>query len=422
VSFAATRARRLRSSITRSWPGLDKLPGYSEQRGRPGSQTVPLSGENGRKVYGHFASRMDDNGSVVNRHEKLKRIGSVKRATRGARPRRFAGTVIAVILAGTAVAVALAAPDGHGTHQLVHHPPAGPLSGLRLYVDRRSPGAVQVASWRAVGDTADAAVLQRIAGQPIARWFAGGDPNPRAAAAALVNAAGAARSVAELVLYYIPGRDCHGYSSGGAATGAAYIAWVTQIAQGIGGREAVVVLEPDAVNQAADGCLPHSDGVVRYRLLSQAIRILKSNPRIRVYLDAGNPGWLPVPRIVGPLRRAGIEQADGFSLNVANFHTTRESISYGRSISRALGGRHFIVDIGRNGNGPPPGAFGTASWCNPPGRALGTAPTTSTGDPLVDALLWIKSPGESDGACHPGDPPAGEWWPAHALALARAAR
>ncbi|MEO9119524.1 MAG: glycoside hydrolase family 6 protein, partial [Solirubrobacteraceae bacterium] len=58
----------------------------------------------------------------------------------------------------------------------------------------------------------------------------------------------------------------------------------------------------------------------------------------------------------------------------------------------------------------------------PPGRALGTAPTTNTGDPLVDALLWIKSPGESDGACHPGDPPAGEWWPAHALALARAAR
>lgn len=352
----------------------------------------------------------------------MTRTGSVRQAARGARPRRFAGTVIAVILVGTAVAVALAAPDGHRTRQHVHHPPAGPLSGLRLYVDPRSPAAVQVASWRAVGDTADAAVLQRIAGQPAARWFAGGDPNPRAAAAALVNAASAARSVAELVLYYIPGRDCHGYSLGGAAAGAAYVAWVNQISQGIGGRAAVVVLEPDAVDQAADGCLPHRAGVVRYRLLSRAIRILKSNPYVRVYLDAGNPGWLPVSRIVGPLRRAGIGQSDGFSLNVANFHTTRQSISYGRSISRALGGRHFIVDVSRNGNGPPPGAVGTASWCNPPGRALGTAPTTNTGDPLVDALLWIKGPGESDGACHPGDPPAGEWWPAHALALARAAR
>ncbi len=349
----------------------------------------------------------------------MKRTGSVRQATRGARPRRLAGTVIAVILAGTAVAVALAAPDGHGTHQLAHQPPAGPLSGLRLYVDRHSPAAVQVASWRAVGDTADATILQRIAGQPTARWFAGGDPNPRAAAAGLVNAAAAARSVAELVLYYIPDRDCHGYSSGGASTRAAYIAWVTQIAQGIGDRAAVVVLEPDAVDQAADGCLSRGARVVRYRLLSQAIRILKSNPRVRIYLDAGNPGWLPVSRIVGPLRRAGIGQADGFSLNVANFHTTRDSIAYGRSISRALGGGRFVIDVGRNGNGAPVGAPGTASWCNPPGRALGKAPTTSTGDPLVDGLLWIKAPGESDGACHPGDPPAGAWWPAAALALAQ---
>ncbi|MGH7487297.1 MAG: glycoside hydrolase family 6 protein, partial [bacterium] len=56
-------------------------------------------------------------------------------------------------------------------------------------------------------------------------------------------------------------------------------------------------------------------------------------------------------------------------------------------------------------------------WCNPAGRGLGSRPTTNTADPLVDAYLWIKSPGESDGACN-GAPPAGEWWADYALGLA----
>ncbi|MFD5102266.1 glycoside hydrolase family 6 protein [Streptomyces albidochromogenes] len=38
-------------------------------------------------------------------------------------------------------------------------------------------------------------------------------------------------------------------------------------------------------------------------------------------------------------------------------------------------------------------------WCNPPGRGLSNRPTTATGDPLHDAKLWIKIPGESDGLC-----------------------
>lgn len=76
-----------------------------------------------------------------------------------------------------------------------------------------------------------------------------------------------------------------------------------------------------------------------------------------------------------------------------------------------------MVDTSRNGNGPL-GAAGQDAWCNPPGRALGTPPTTRTGDPLLDAYLWIKRPGESDGSCR-GGPSAGTWWPEYALGLAR---
>ena len=59
------------------------------------------------------------------------------------------------------------------------------------------------------------------------------------------------------------------------------------------------------------------------------------------------------------------------------------------------------------------------AWCNPPGRGLGTRPTTATGSVTVDAFLWIKLPGESDGPCN-GGPAAGTFWPDGALALARA--
>ena len=82
-------------------------------------------------------------------------------------------------------------------------------------------------------------------------------------------------------------------------------------------------------------------------------------------------------------------------------------------ISRRLGSAHFVIDTSRNGRGPK-----GVEWCNPPGRALGTRPTTATGSPLIDAYLWIKVPGESDGTCRNG-PPAGRWWPRYALGLAR---
>ncbi|MER5876786.1 glycoside hydrolase family 6 protein [Streptomyces sp. NPDC001910] len=39
-------------------------------------------------------------------------------------------------------------------------------------------------------------------------------------------------------------------------------------------------------------------------------------------------------------------------------------------------------------------------------------------EPALDAYLWIKRPGESDGECE-GGPAAGQWWPEYALEPAR---
>ena len=281
-----------------------------------------------------------------------------------------------------------------------------------FWVDPASSAAQQSQLWEREGRTQDATVLKRIADEPVALWPAGEiDPAP-AIKAATASASHEGRT-ALFVAYNIPHRDCGQHSAGGAADADAYRAWIGKFAEALGGAKALVVLEPDAVAHLVDGCTPAEYEEEREQLLGEAIARLKQQPHTKVYLDAGNPAWIREPwKLVEPLKRAGIADADGFSLNVSNFQTDAATKKYGLQLSGDLGGKHFVIDSSRNGNGPLPGA-----WCNPPGRALGTRPTTDTGEPALDAYLWIKRPGESDGSCE-GGPDAGQWWPEYALSLA----
>lgn len=293
---------------------------------------------------------------------------------------------------------------------------ASPAPGSPFWVDPSSPAALQMRQWQRQGRTKDAELLKRIADQPAALWPAGDDPAPAIREA--TKAAEQEGRTALFVAYNIPHRDCGQHSAGGARDAGAYRDWIDRFAHAIGGTKALVVLEPDAVAHIVDGCTPRRYHAEREQLLREAIGRLKAQPHTKVYLDAGNATWIQEHwRLAGPLRRAGIAEADGFSLNVSNFQTDEATKAYGLLLSERLGGKHFVVDSSRNGNGPLNGDRGTA-WCNPPGRALGTRPTIETGEPALDAYLWIKRPGESDGECR-GGPAAGTWWPAYALGLAR---
>jgi endoglucanase len=293
-------------------------------------------------------------------------------------------------------------------------PGAAVGDGGGFWVDPDSAAAHQVTAYREQGRDADATLIERIAGRPQAVWLHGADPGPTVRAT--TEAAARSGRTAVVVAYHIPHRDCGAFSSGGAPDAAAYRAYIDSFADGLGERGAYVIVEPDAVAAAVAGC-PGVDLDERYALLSYAVQHLAARPRTRVYLDAGNAGWVPDPgRLVDPLRRSGVGAATGIALNVANYRTDADTSAYGHRLLAALGGHpHFVVDTSRNGNGP---YDGPDSWCNPPGRALGTPPTTRTGDPLLDAYLWIKRPGESDGSCR-GAPPAGQWWESGALELAR---
>jgi len=288
-----------------------------------------------------------------------------------------------------------------------------PLALRPLYVEPHGPARSQAVAWKRSRPD-DAALIARIAEQPQALWLGDWLRDVRGTAAARVRAARNAGSVPILVAYNIPHRDCGYHSSGGAASASAYRAWIAQLARAIGDAPAAVVLEPDAL--AGIDCLPKSDRAERIALIRDAVTRLSALPQTAVYIDAGNSSWIPAGRMARRLKAAGIDRARGFALNVSGFEPTARATAFGHAVSRRTGGARFVIDTSRNGVG----ADGGGEWCNPSGRAIGELPSTSTGDPLLDAYLWVKRPGESDGSCNDG-PPAGVWWPEYALGLVQRA-
>lgn len=275
-----------------------------------------------------------------------------------------------------------------------------------FYVDPNSNAATQAAAWQS-SRPSDAAKMSVLAAQPTAKWFGGWSGDIQSAVHDYVSTAASAGKIPMLVAYNIPQRDCGGYSAGGASD---YTSWIGGFARGIGNSKAIVILEPDALAQMS--CLSSSDQQHRYDLISGAVSVLKSNPNTSVYIDAGHSGWVDVGTMAAQLQKANVGSADGFSLNVSNFETTANESVYGAQISSQIGNKHFVIDTSRNGSGS------NGQWCNPWGATIGNKPTTQTGNNLVDAFLWIKTPGESDGTCN-GGPSAGTWWPDYALNLVK---
>ena len=284
---------------------------------------------------------------------------------------------------------------------------SNPFSSGRVYVDPHSQA--RQAAEAASGD--DATVLRRVADTPTAIWLtpeAWPQQQVEAHVRRIATAARDADRVALLVVYGIADRDCQGGESAGGLPPDAYRDWVGAVADGARGiGTTVAVLEPDAVADAGQ-C---ADADSRLALLHDAVDTL-ADAHVTTYVDGGHSDWVDPEEMASRLERAGVGDARGFATNVSFYADDARERAYAEAVSQALGGSHYVIDTGRNGNGSD------GDWCNPPGRALGRTP--AAGDGSLDAFLWIKPPGESDGTCN-GGPPAGQWWAERALDLARAA-
>jgi endoglucanase len=314
--------------------------------------------------------------------------------------------LVAIPLLASLVGLAASAPAP------AQRPAEAARAGVRLYVDPDSPAARQGRLWDSARP-ADAESMRWLGRRSWAHWFGDWTPDVRREAARLVHRARRSRAVPVLVAYDIPARDCGGFSAGGAGSETTYRRWIAALSRGIAGARAFVVLEPDALPGL--DCLSPAGRRSRLRLLRYAVGKLVRG-RTWIYLDAGHSHWQSARTMASRLRRAGMARARGFSLNVSNFDWTAAERRYARAIAARVPGARWVIDTSRNGNGPAPGY----AWCNPAGRAVGRSPTTRAGSARLDAYLWVKAPGESDGTCR-GGPPAGEWWPDYALGLAQRA-
>ena len=226
--------------------------------------------------------------------------------------------------------------------------------------------------------------------------------------AALAAQASAQDAISTIVVYGLPGRDCGNFSAGGLS-GADYVTWTDEIGEAVRASdvETIIALEPDSI-ALAEECGNLADRGIQ---LQGAVTSLTAE-NAAIYIDGGHSNWHSPDTMAGYIRTVGvIENVRGFTTNVSNYNTDADEIAYAHALSRLLGGAHAIIDSGRNGAGS------TGEWCNPPERRVGVA-AGSVHDDVVDANLWIKVPGESDGTCN-GGPPAGDWWPEAAVELTR---
>ncbi|KAH6642406.1 cellobiohydrolase-like protein II precursor [Boeremia exigua] len=243
-----------------------------------------------------------------------------------------------------------------------------------------------------------------------------------------------AKLMATFVVYNLPDRDCAALASNGELKidedGAnkyktEYIDKIATILQKYPGVKINLAIEPDSLanmvtNMGVQKC---SRAAPYYKdLTAYALRKLNF-ANVDMYLDGGHAGWLGWDANIGPAanlfaevyKAAGSPRGvRGIVTNVSNYNAYRigtcpaitspnancDEERYIKAFAPLLQAQgfpaRFIVDVGRSGK-QPTAQQAWGDWCNVQGAGFGPRPTTNTGNSLVDAFVWVKPGGESDG-------------------------
>jgi cellulose 1,4-beta-cellobiosidase len=324
-------------------------------------------------------------------------------------------------------------------------PPApdgvNPFAGARLYVN---PDYVKAVQGLEAAHANEAALLKRMESLPTAiwlSWIADTKDVPRYLDDALQQQKRAGQPVVPLfVVYDLPGRDCAAESSAGelnadaageASYQHAYIDVIAAAFRAHPDQRIAVVLEPDSLSNLVTNLdrprCKTAEGTYK-RGIAYAISKL-SLPNVFLYLEAAHAGWLGFPKNIDRAAAlyanvltmaGGPNRVRGFALNVSNYDpvvdpakTPRDRTSaasdetaYAADLTKALAkvgvtGKGFVIDTGRDGRAYVRSI--ASSWCNVKGAGLGERPRAAP-SPRIDAYLYVKVPGESDGTSDPNAP------------------
>ncbi len=272
------------------------------------------------------------------------------------------------------------------------------------------------------------ALLEKIADQPEAqrfsRYSAGGGPGAIFAQVQKIfchNMTADPGSIPIITTYFL-------YQAGYCETSSEIIAHrptferqVNEMVAAIERRPAVILLELDAIGSSR--CMANSGALSQWEAdISYEINQVATLPHAVAYIEGGYSDANSPAYTAKVLNAVGVQNIRGFYTNDTHLNWTANEIRWGDQVSRMTGGAHFIINTADNGRGPllnpHPVKQGNEDLCNPPGRGAGIPTTTDTGNPEIDAFMWVHVPGASSGHCN-GGTAAGTFWVARALTEAR---
>ncbi|PSR83042.1 hypothetical protein PHLCEN_2v5846 [Hermanssonia centrifuga] len=322
-------------------------------------------------------------------------------------------------------------------------PTAGnPWTGYQIYLSPYYAAEIQAGAAAITDPTLSAKALS-VAQIPTFTWLDSVSKVPDLgtylADASSIGKSTGQKQLVQIVIYDLPDRDCAAKASNGEFTiadngQANYENYIDQVVAQIKQYpdvRVVAVIEPDSLanlvtNLSVQKC---ANAQTTYLACVNYALTQLSALGVYTYMDAGHAGWLGWPANLGPAAQlfsqvwtnAGKSPfIKGLATNVANYNAlvaaspdpitqgdpNYDELLYIQALAPQLQAQGwsatFIVDQGRSGQQNLRQAWG--DWCNIKGAGYGTRPTTNTGSPLIDSIVWVKPGGECDGTSNSSSP------------------
>eukprot|EP00026_Physarum_polycephalum_P009634 Phypoly_transcript_09763.p1 GENE.Phypoly_transcript_09763~~Phypoly_transcript_09763.p1 ORF type:complete len:387 (+),score=53.97 Phypoly_transcript_09763:125-1285(+) len=371
---------------------------------------------------------------------------------------------------------------------VVHSAQPNPFLGANLYVN---PSFVAEVQGTIDSNHTYASLLQKVQNTSTAYWIDKmekiGNISVVLDGALAEQQKSGAPTLTTFIIYDLPNRDCAAAASNGEITCAdatcaaglntyetRYIDPISAIFKKYPKQPIVLIIEPDslpnlATNLDVPKCAEAQNAYVSG--IAYALRQFSAQSNLYMYMDAAHGGWLGWPNNLQAISQifqkvlamaGGPDIIRGFATNTANYqplgsltstddpcnlksqyNNAINEVIYVNLLSQQLAtvgitDKGYIIDTSRNGQIDERSSC--SNWCNIKGSGFGIRPIANPaglGISIIDALHWLKTPGESDGTsnsssprydyhCSSPDsfipaPEAGMWFPAFFIQLAQLA-